>query len=273
MADEKIYLTSGDSSNGMNAALIAALQNKGIDPSVLALANNAGFGGFGNGNDLLGLIILFAIFGGGFGNGFGWGGGNGSSTEREMIMSAIQRNGQDVNSIAQSLNVSSGQVNAGINALALQLANMAGQQGLSAQQVINSIQAGNTSLASQLANCCCENRMSTMQQGYESRIANLEQTGVLAEKSDQNTNAIVTKIADQTALIQQNCFDQQLREAQDKIDAERQKNSELASKLSVLEQTNALERAFGAQFTTVNNTLAAIQAQLNAGAAVKTAGA
>ena len=55
---------------------------------------------------------------------------------------------------------------------------------MSGQQVINAIQSGNAAIASQLAQCCCENRLLTTQQGYESRIATMEQTNQLGGKID-----------------------------------------------------------------------------------------
>ena len=43
---EKTYVFDGGS-NGIMSALVPLLQNQGIDPGVLALMNNNGFGGQG----------------------------------------------------------------------------------------------------------------------------------------------------------------------------------------------------------------------------------
>lgn len=43
---EKTYVF-GDGTNGIISALAPMLQNKGIDPGVLAMMNNNGFGGNG----------------------------------------------------------------------------------------------------------------------------------------------------------------------------------------------------------------------------------
>ena len=48
MSEEKTYVFDGGSTNGIISALAPMLQNRGIDPSVLALMkDNDGFGGNG----------------------------------------------------------------------------------------------------------------------------------------------------------------------------------------------------------------------------------
>ena len=77
---------------------------------------------------------------------------------------------------------------------------------MSSLQVINAIQSGNSALASQLATCCCENRLLTTQQGYESQIRTLEQTNQLGSQADRNTNSIISAINAQTvAMNEQFC--------------------------------------------------------------------
>jgi len=176
MESQKIYLTGSGDSSGSNAGLYAmlasALQSRGLDTGAVLsmLGGRNGNGGFLNGGDnLFAILLLFIIFAAFGKNGFGGNGNAGantaaSNTEREMIMDAIQRNGTDISSIASALNCSTAQVQSGINALATQLATMSGQQGVSAQQIINSIQSGNSALASQIASSCCENRLATCQQ-------------------------------------------------------------------------------------------------------------
>lgn len=64
MSEEKTYVFGQDSVTSMIAPLLA---NRGVDPSVVAALNDRSRGVFGDDNGLLALIILFAIFGGGFG--------------------------------------------------------------------------------------------------------------------------------------------------------------------------------------------------------------
>lgn len=156
MSDTKTYVFGQDSGNVL-ASVLPYLQQRGVDPSYLygLMGNNNGgfFGNNGGFQDIIALIVIAAIFGNG---NFGFGGNNNNSAEREMLMSAIQRNGTDLSQLAQTIGVSNSRVYDAISQVTTQICNLAGQQGLSFQQVINSIQAGNASLSSQLAACCCD---------------------------------------------------------------------------------------------------------------------
>lgn len=84
---------SGGTGNNFLAGMLAsACQSKGLDANaVMALCGNRN-GSFGNGWDgIIALIVIAAIFGGND-NGL-FGGNNNNSTERQMLMDAIQRNG------------------------------------------------------------------------------------------------------------------------------------------------------------------------------------
>ena len=188
MSESKTFVFGNDANNANNsllASILPALQNRGVDTGYLmGLMNNGNGGFFGNNGgfqDIIALIVIAAIFGNGnFGFG-GWGNNNGNSTEREMLMSAIQRNGLDLNQLAGSLNCSVGRVQDAVTAVSTQICNLAGQQGLSFQQVINSIQAGNSAIASQLASCCCSIEKSILESNY------------LTERGFCNTNQILTR--------------------------------------------------------------------------------
>ena len=120
----------------------------------MALCGNRN-GSFGNGWDgIIALIVIAAIFGGN-GNGL-FGGNNNNSTERQMLMDAIQRNGVDISQLASTLNCSIGQVQAAIQQVASQVCNVGNQVGMTGQQIINSIQQGNMALTQQICNCCCD---------------------------------------------------------------------------------------------------------------------
>ena len=59
---DKTYVFDSGANNNLASILPALLQNKGIDPSVLAAMGNGGFGGFGN-NGLFDILLLFILFG------------------------------------------------------------------------------------------------------------------------------------------------------------------------------------------------------------------
>ena len=181
MSDTKVYQfgETGASSN-LLASYLPLLQQRGIDPSVLcAMGNGNGFGNFGM-NEIIALVVIAAIFGNGNGGGI-FGGGNNNSTEREMLMSAIQRNGTDLSQLAQTLNCSVGQVHAAVDNVATQICNLSAQTGQSSLQIINSLQSGQAALASQIAECCCKTQTAIQESNY------------LTERGFCNTNQILSR--------------------------------------------------------------------------------
>lgn len=181
MSDTKVY-QFGETGGSLNS-LLPFLQQKGIDPAYLAgLVNNNGGGFFGNNawEGIIALIVVAAIFGNGNGNGL-FGGGNNNSAEREMLMSAIQRNGVDLSQLAQTLNCSNDRVRDAIGAVSTQICNFAGQNGLSFQQVINSILTSQNAISAQLAECCCKTQNAILESNY------------LTERGFCNTNSILQR--------------------------------------------------------------------------------
>lgn len=189
MSETKTYVFGNEGSGALNS-ILPLLQNRGIDPACLygMMGNNGGF--FGNNalESIIALIVVAAIFGNGnFGFG-GWGnnGANGanivaSTAEREMLLSAIQRNGVDLSQLASSINCSVGRVHDAVGDVSTQICNLAGQNGLSFQQTINAIQSGNAAISTQLCNCCCEITKAISDSNY------------LTERGFCNTNQILAK--------------------------------------------------------------------------------
>ena len=257
---ERTYVFNQDggagSSNGLLASILPSLQNRGIDTGYLMglMGGNGNGGFFGNNGgfqDIIALIVIAAIFGNG---NFGFGGNNnqGNSAEREMIMSAIQRNGIDLNQLASSINCSVGQIESAINAVSTQLCNVGSQIGLSSQQIINSIQAGNSALATQLANCCCNVQQAIERQGYETRIATSEQTHSIVDSGNENTRAILAKLDSiQTQALQ------------DKIAALTAQNTTLQGEISQRNQNATILNAVGQQIAPLAAGLQALQSDVD----------
>lgn len=225
MSEEKTYVFDGGSTNGIISALAPMLQNRGIDPSVLALMNNDGFGG--NGGWWIWIFFL-AMMWGGFGNrGFG-GDGTGflasqlnNDYGRDVLLQAINGNGTAISQLATTLNCDINAVQAALTSLGTQVQAVGNTVGLSGQQIINAIQAGNCDIASKLAACCCETKNMITTQGYENRLATIDQTATLAGKIDA-----------QTAMIQDKFCQLEMREMQNKIDALRDEKLALQTNIS-----------------------------------------
>lgn len=238
MSESKTVIYSPDSGmaggNGMMAMLAPLLQQKGIDPNLLVAMNGKNGGnGWGNGSDFLWIIFLFFLFPllgrGGWGNGFGGGNEGGcpsgaglanlinNDNGRELLMSAIQGNGQAINNLATNLNCSVGQIQQAINGVSAKVAEVGCQVGMSSQQIINSIQAGNASIASQMAQCCCDVKGAIQQQGYENRIATINQTDDLKSNANTQFNILSSKIDAQTQLLSEKFCELEKREMQREI--------------------------------------------------------
>jgi hypothetical protein len=176
------------------------MANNGLDPNLLLAMNGGGMGGFGNGGWIW-LLFLWAIWGNN-GNGF-FGNRGGLANElnndagRELLMQAIQGNGNAISQLANNLNCSIGQVQSAIN------------------NVQATIAQGDNAIMSKIADCCCENR-----------LAICNQTNTLSNAMTTNTQAILAKLdaAETRALT-------------DKIDALRERNSTLSNQLSQEHQT------------------------------------
>ena len=274
--------------------------NNGI-PFSIPLGGNGGglFGGNGNTNllYLFGFAIIASIFGwgnGGFGGGFGGGNGAGflsnqlnNDSGRELIMNAINSNGEASRSAIQNLATMLGQdyatVNAAVQNVQNSLATIAAQQGMSTLQVQNAIQSGNAALASQFANCCCENKLAICNQtntlqnaingvgqqvaafGAADTLAICQQTNTLQNSGNANTQAILNKLSEM-----------QTQTLQDKLDAARAENTKLSGEISQANQNNYFAGVvaqavapLNAGLSQLNNEVEALKAKMPATVAVQ----
>ena len=186
MSDTKVY-QFGETGNSSLNALLPFLQQRGIDPAYLygMMGNNGFFGGNGI-EGIIGLIVVLALIGGFNGNGNGLFGGNGNNNNGnnyayDALLSAIQRNGTDISQLAQTVGVSSDRIHDAIGQVSTQICNLAGQNGMSFQQVTNAILSGNAQLSSQLAQCCCSIEKGILESNY------------LTERGFCNTNQILSR--------------------------------------------------------------------------------
>jgi hypothetical protein len=255
MSDTKVYQFGTEGNASLNA-LLPFLQQRGIDPAILYNMGNNNGGFFGNNGfeSIIALIIVAALFGNNNGGGIFGGGNNSNSAEREMLMSAIQRNGTDLSQLAQTIGCSTSRVQDAVTQVSTQICQLAGQNAMSFQQVINSLQAGNAALASQLCNCCCD---------IKSEIAN---TNAVVTRGfsdvgyafrDQTCN-IEKAIAASTAQILEGQRNAEMRDLQDKLDALREKNAQQAVVLNNTQQT----AQFQAMLAPIAEDLASIKCKL-----------
>ena len=187
---EKTYVFDTADRGGFDStALIASLMgNRGVDPNLMALIQNASknqdaWGG--GGMWWIWVIIMFWLWGGN-GNMFGRNGmADGIPNQlnndfgREVLLQAINGNGTALSQLATTLNCDVNALQTAIGQVQSSIQSMANQVGMTGQQIINSIQQGNCQLGNQLAQCCCNIQDSITRTNYENQISNLNQTNTL----------------------------------------------------------------------------------------------
>ena len=238
MAETVIY---DPSNQGMNNAL------------PWMLANNNGLGNMGGwGGGILGFLLglFFGNGWGGFGGFGGYGGNSGAGflsnqinndSGRELLMNAINSNGEASRAAVQNLATMLGQdfnlVNAGVQTIQTALSNLAIQEAVSVPQIINAIQSGNSDLSSRFAQCCCENKLLVTSQGYENQLATLNQTNALTGAITGASQRNVDAISDLKATMIQSFCDVKEREMQAKIDGLTASNTLLRTQIDNAAQT------------------------------------
>ena len=187
---EKTYVFDTADKGGFDStALIASLMgNRGVDPNLMALIQNASknqdaWGG--GGMWWIWVIIMFWLWGGN-GNMFGRNGmADGIPNQlnndfgREVLLQAINGNGTALSQLATTLNCDVNALQTAIGQVQPSIQSIANQVGMTGQQIINSIQQGNCQLGNQLAQCCCNIQDSITRTNYENQISNLNQTNTL----------------------------------------------------------------------------------------------
>ena len=225
-------------------------------PAWMAMNNGGILGNNGLGGGIVGFLLGLA-FSNGFGGFGGFGGGNGAvagflsnqmnnDSGRELLMNAINSNGEASRAAVASLSTMLGQdfnlVNSGVNAIRDGIASLAAQTGMSSLQIINAIQSGNASLASQLCQCCCDNKLLITSQGYENQLATLNQTNTLMGGNQR----IVDAISDvKTTMIGEFCAARE-RDMQSKIDTQADIITQLRGQISNDRQSAQFSAAFNA---------------------------
>ncbi|MCQ2105950.1 MAG: hypothetical protein MJZ26_09180 [Fibrobacter sp.] len=193
-----------------------------------------GCGGFGGGafnNPIWALIIVGLLRQWGFD-------GNGNNSQlsqiqdtlntnqgNTLLMNAITTQGTAnvtaTKELAAATNCNYNAMQGAINAIQQQIANKASQDGISFMQVVNAINNGDAALANTLQSCCCDMKTLMTNLNYEGRLADQAQAAFLGGKIDA-----------QTTLINDKFCQLEMREMQNKLDAERAKNLALTNQLS-----------------------------------------
>ena len=265
---DRTYVFNSDGNAGGGSridinSLLPGMMSRGIDPGMLALMNNNGFGGENGIWGVIYLAIICSIFGWNGNGGFGIGGrGNGIPAElagnegRELLMSAIQGNGNAINQIASSLNCNAQQVQAALN-------NIQNSVGLTGTQIINAIQSGNNSVVNQLSTCCCNILQAVERQGAATQLQNCQNMNALTKTMNDNTLSLRDASLAQTQAILAKLDAAETRVLQDKLDAERQKSTALAAQLNNEHQTQTIMGSVAQQIAPLVAGIQALQGEVD----------
>ena len=265
-----------------------------LDPNLLfaMMNNNGGFGGNGNWMWIIFLFFLYPLlrnFGfGGYGND-GFNGGLCSlgnlinnDNGRELLMQAINRNGDAIQSLATMFNTSTTNVLQAINGVNTAINNVGCKVDYTSAQVINALQQGNMNIAQQLASCCCDIRESITKSNYENQIATMQQTQQLGtqingvqvgmERGFSETNYALRDqtcqlgqaIQGQTQAVLARIDAMEKNAMQDKINSLQEAKSTLQTQLNLEHQNAITGQQIGAAVAPINAALAGIQKEVDA---------
>ena len=265
---ERTYVFNSDGGAGGGSridinSLLPGMVNRGIDPGMLALMNNNGFGGENGIWGVIYLAIICSIFGWNGNGGFGFGGrGNVIPAElngdagRQLLMSAIEGNGNAINQIASSLNCNAQQVQSALN-------NIQNSVGLTGTQIINAIQSGNNGVVNQLSTCCCNILQAVERQGAATQLQNCQNMNALTKTMNDNTLSLRDASLAQTQAILAKLDAAETRVLQDKLDAERQKSTTLAAQLNNEHQTQTIMGSVAQQIAPLVAGIQALQGEVD----------
>lgn len=172
--------------------LAALLQNnRGMDAASLAMMNGGGFGG----NYWVWLILLL-LWGG---NGFGRNGNAqfaelqsqiSSNQNANLIMDGIKGNATAIGNLASNLNCDFNTLNSAICSVQSAIQNVAAQNGLSAERVINAVNMGDCNVITAIKDCCCGTQKAILEMGYQNQLANCQQTNALTNEMTQGFSGL-----------------------------------------------------------------------------------
>ena len=217
------------------------------------------------------MVVIASIFGwNGNGGFFGGGrGGNGLPAElagnagRELLMQAIQGNGNAIQQIASSLNCSTQQLQTALCNVQNTITQVGNQVGLSTNQIINAMQSGNQAILTQLADCCCQTQNAITKMGYENQLAVCNQTNTLVNTANQNALSLRDGATANTNAILAKLDAMQNQALQDKIAALTADKATLTAEISQRNQNATILNAVSQQIAPLVAGLQSLQGEVD----------
>lgn len=259
---DRTYVFNSDGNAGGGSridinSLLPGMMSKGIDPGLLALMNNNGFGGENGIWGVIYLAIICSIFGWNNGGFFGGNrGGNGCNGTPELVTSLLNRNETAIGQLAQSLNCSTQQIQTA-------LSNIENSVGLTGTQIINAIQSGNSGIVNQLSTCCCNILQSIERQGAATQLQACQNMNALTTTMNNNTLALRDGATANTQAILAKLGEMQSQALQDKIAALTAEKATLQGEISQRNQNATILNAVGQQIAPLAAGIQALQGEVD----------
>lgn len=168
----------------------------------------------------------------------------------QLMLQAVNGNKEAIERISAAMNCDRNSVTSALNTINSGVDKLAGQIGLTSQQVVNAIQAGNADLTSRMQSCCCEVKNAITTSNYENQLQIINQTNALSSQMQQQTTILGAKIDAQTQIINDKFCQLEMREQARIIDRQGNEISDLKNRLS----TQEVLAAIAAKSTTTTTT-------------------
>ena len=238
-------LNRGDEnmSEGFDAgAMFGALANKGVDPGIIAMMENARKDGtWGGDGGLLVLLFLIILMGGG-GNGF-WGNRNNEAgidktifaqSNYDTLMSAVKGNRDAVGQLAQTLNCDVGQNQSALCGVDKQLAINNGDMKAAVQSCC-------CNLANQIQSTSCQTQRMIENQGCQTRSAIQDNRYLIQSTASAQDNLLMGLFNAQNQYLASEFCAIKSREDQREIQSLRDKLAEQRDNANTLAILNAIQ--------------------------------
>jgi hypothetical protein len=200
-------------------------------------------------------LVMLALFANG---GFGFGGNRNGNIDAQLASmqnqindnnnnaiarEAIQGNGFAISQLAQNLNVDRNALEAAINSVNFNIANLGSQNGMGFMGVTNAINLGNLNIIQQMKDCCCATQKQILEQGYQGRIETIQQTddiktAIRVESGLTRTEVAAFRQAWENARYQDVVAEK--TRLQTELDLLRQQNATAAAMAPLQAQINAM---------------------------------
>lgn len=223
----------------------------GLEGMLLGSAMSGGGLGGGMNNPFWAIVLLAFLR-----NGLGWGNDDGhkgndcaiqsqlsaiqeklsTNQGNQLLMDAIKGNNGAIRELSSMICCNQNALTAAINSVQSAICNVGNEVGMGTAQVINAVNNGNCQVAQAIKDCCCQTQQNIITQGYENRLANMQQSQAISNGFAQVGYAA----AENACAIKQNATDNTSRVLArlDQIEDSR-KDREIASLTAALAAANS----------------------------------